>query len=160
MTASSRITRFEGVFQKKEGARGKQYISSTVQREAPPGKQVWKCVVLVGPWAAEGSLLSGGWRETRSHRTCPALGKGCSGQPPFFCLSLSRFNTTREKVSQVTFFLTPWFCNFFMNRCGNFISNSKIWDFPRHNHCEFSGCSPPLGHKLGVLRRWWEPMRR
>lgn len=108
----------------------------------------------------KGACRAGVGRRPGATGLVQLWGRAALASPLFFCLSLSRFNTTREKVSQVTFFLTPWFCNFFMNRCGNFISNSKIWDFPRHNHCEFSGRSPPLSHKLGVLRRWWEPMRR
>lgn len=154
MTASSRITRFEGGCQRK----AVHFLYSL------KGSSSWEASVeMCGfgwPLGCRRELVERGLAGDQEPQDSSSSGEGLLWPAPFFCLSLSRFNTTREKVSQVTFFLTPWFCNFFMNRCGNFISNSKIWDFPRHNHCEFSGCSPPLSHKLGVLRRWWEPMRR
>lgn len=64
MTAPADITRFEGVSQKKEGAKMKQYISSIVEKEAPSGKQV--CIMgLVCPLDRKEELSRGEWEPGR-----------------------------------------------------------------------------------------------
>ena len=58
-TAPTSITRFEGVFQKKEGTKMKQYISSTVEKEVPTGKQVCGHMGLVCPLGCREELSGG-----------------------------------------------------------------------------------------------------
>lgn len=72
MTAPADITRFEGVSQKKEGAKMKQYISSIVEKEAPSGKQLCRHMGLVCPLDRK-EELSGG---NGSLGDCLAVGRG------------------------------------------------------------------------------------
>lgn len=58
-TAPVSITRFEGVFQKTEGAKMKQFISSTVKKEVPPGRQVCRHMGLVCPLGCREELSGG-----------------------------------------------------------------------------------------------------
>lgn len=99
MTAPADITRFEGVSQKKEGAKMKQYISSIVEKEAPTGKQVCRHMGLVCPLDCKEELSAG----NGSLGDCLAVGRGAGDSrrgavsalaSPCFHLSLSRFNTT------------------------------------------------------------------